>query len=176
MLIISSQNDVTHDYSSTQINAPDWIEKKVIAYGRKINDKDIFTDPNDESYGRQDGIHVTVKYGIHTTDYKKVEELVSDFGDVSIKLGKVTKFESERYDVLKIDIESEALRELNKIISKNLTCTDTHPVYKPHMTIAYIKKDSCKDLIDDDYFDGIEFTGKVLQFSAKNGTKTNIEL
>jgi hypothetical protein len=35
---------------------------------------------------------------------------------------------------------SEQLHYLNRHICENLACTDTHPNYKPHITIAYVKR------------------------------------
>lgn len=171
MLVISSKE--VHDFSSVQINLPT-ISKKVIIFGREqIPDSKVKVV---DGTGREEETHVTVKFGLHTNDPEEVKEVVSGFGSFDIQLGKISKFSSDDYDVIKIDIKSEQIKQLNKLISYNLECTDTHPKYIPHITISYVEKDSCDNLLDNDYFEGTTVSVKEVVFSPKNGKDRKIAL
>lgn len=114
----------------------------ILEMAMSIPDADLAAD------GREDRPHVTVKYGLHTSEADKVRHAVAGFGPVPITLGKTSLFPAnekqsqrggDQFDVVKIDVESDRLRELNKLIADSLECTDTHPSYNPHVTLAYVK-------------------------------------
>jgi len=175
MLKISSVN---YDFSSVQLDFPKKIADKVINWGKKnIDENDIYNDPDDDSLGREDNIHVTVKFGLHTSNPEEVKKVIEGFGEIPLKLGKVSKFDTnDDFDVIKIDIESDKLHQLNKLISKELECTDTHPKYIPHATVAYVTKGSCKDLVGNKFFVNEEHSFENIVFSPKNGKKEKINL
>jgi len=165
-----------HDFSSTQVDIPKEESKALQSFGKKIPDSEIYEDPKDPSYGREEEPHITVKYGLDTVDPKEVEPLLSGQGPITAKMGKVSIFESDAYDVVKVDIESSELHALNKKIADNLKVTDTYPDYKPHATIAYVKKGEGKKYIGDKSFEGKEVVFKSLTFSGKDGKLTEIPL
>lgn len=56
-----------YDYSSIHVDVPKDISDDIIKWGRKeISDREIFVMPRDPGLGREDEIHVTVLYGLHT--------------------------------------------------------------------------------------------------------------
>jgi 2'-5' RNA ligase len=174
---VSTSSQVKREFSNTQISVPSTISSKVQTWSKKhIAESIVYTDPNDPSFGRETDSHVTVKFGLHTNNARDVEEVVSGFSVFTVKLGEVSKFSSEEYDVIKIDVHSEKLHELNALISKKLECTDTHPTYKPHLTIAYVKKGSCDDLLGDKVFKGSSWEVSEIEFSSKNHTVTILTL
>ena len=175
---IFSNTQGEYSHASTQVNAPKWLEKKVISFGKEnIKEKDIYTDPEDKSLGLENETHVTLKYGVPDSP-EKVKEITEYFGEITVTLGKINKFrpEDKDYDVVIIKIDSDELKELNKLISDKLECTDTHPTYKPHMTIGYVKKGTCENLVDDDTFEGMQFTASSIEFTSKDGEKTTVPL
>ena len=67
-----------YDYSSTQIELPKKISDRIIKWGKKeIIDNNLFID-SDGTKGREDDIHVTVKYGLHTTNVEEVKNIQND--------------------------------------------------------------------------------------------------
>jgi 2'-5' RNA ligase len=126
-------------------------EKKWTAIQNLIEEEDLYTgEDGDEgrSYGKEVEPHVTVLYGIHAdVPDEDVEKLIDEISRPKINLGKVSTFENELFDVLKFDIESPDLVELNKKF-KELPHTSEHPNYHPHATIAYLKKGTAKKYID----------------------------
>jgi len=170
------KNKQTHEFSSTQVNWPKPAADQFTKFAAKIPDNDLYLDPEDPSFGREEIPHVTVKYGLHTSDPDKVKNVVLGTGPISVEAGAIEIFNSEKYDVIVVKIKSPGLHKLNEKISKHLEITDTHPIYKPHLTIAYVKP-GCGDQYDGDTrFNGILATFSSISFSAKDGKVYQIPL
>jgi 2'-5' RNA ligase len=162
-------------YSSTQIDAPKNIADIVMNFNKEnIKEKDLFK--SDDSFGREKNVHITVKFGIHTKNADEIKGIVSDFGGFDIELGTVSKFESDEYDVIKVSVKSPQLHELNKLIADSTECTDTHPKYIPHLTLAYVKPGSCDFLLDNEELDGLSWHVREIVFSSVDEEKSNISL
>lgn len=114
----------------------------------------------DGTHGLETDPHVTVLYGLHEEVH---EDLVCRMcqafeGPVEAEITGLSTFDTEDYDVLKFDVESEKLRSLNKAF-KNFPYTTEYEDYNPHMTVAYLKKGVAGK------YDGIEdHVPKKLQF------------
>jgi 2'-5' RNA ligase len=170
MLKASKKGD-KYDYSSTQINLPSQLSKRIIEWGNKnIPNSDVYIEDGDKTYGRENDIHVTVKYGLHTTDPNEIKKAIKEFKTFKITLDTISQFspKDKDYDVIKIDVESNELHSLNAAISK-LKNSDEHPTYKPHITIAYVKKGCGKKVIGDKAFLGKSFNATEVVFSSKDG-------
>jgi 2'-5' RNA ligase len=76
-------------------------------------------------------------YGLHTQQLKSITDKIT-FKPVKFKIKNISLFENEKYDVLKLGIESKDLNELNSEMCKKLPFTSSYPDYKPHCTIAYL--------------------------------------
>jgi hypothetical protein len=153
-----------HGFSSTQLNLPDALAAKVLAFD---------VDPDDlAEEGREDSPHITVKYGLHTTDPDDVAEILAHFGAIDITLGETAVFTGEEYDVLYVEVESPDLERLNSLLSDELDVTDTHPVYTPHVCIAYLKPGRGEAYVDDETFVGETATLDAVEFSPKDTTLT----
>lgn len=159
-------------YASTQVQLPMVIASALRTVGKKIPDEHLAED------GRESDAHVTLKYGLHSDDPSEVKKALAGEGPIKIKLGKTSIFpngESDSGDVVKVDVDSPDLHRLNGIVGK-LPHTDTHPDYKPHATIAYVKPGKGKQYEGDDTLDGHEFTVDEVVFSASDGKRTTIKL
>lgn len=120
-------------FSSTQFNLPHELASIVTEMGNRIHVDDLASD------GVETNPHVTVKYGLHTNAPEDVRNAVQGKPPVAITFGTTSVFKSDEHDVVKIEIESNELRSLNKALTDSLPNTTTHPQYKPHVTIAYVK-------------------------------------
>lgn len=150
--------------SSTHIQLPKGVASKLLAFGKTIPDEDLAAD------GRENDPHVTVKYGLHTTDVGEVTAAVSGFvGPVEITLGKTAVFKGEGHDVLYVVVNSRDLRKLNAKIAGNLEVTDTHDGYVPHATIAYLKPGLGKKYADNAELDGLTVEVSTMVFSPSEG-------
>jgi 2'-5' RNA ligase len=159
------------DYSSIQCNMPLDLAEEIISWGKEnIPDEDLTGD------GREKDIHITIKYGLHDHDPFEVRELLSNFGPIDITLGKTSIFTGDEFDVVKIDVISPGLCELNALISKNFKHTDTHPKYIPHLTVAYVKSGTGKKYVGSDQFKGRKIKVDSVIFSGNDNRKTGLVL
>lgn len=169
-------------FSSTQVELPEQDAKRIQGEGKRmIPDRDVYTDPADNSYGREERGHITVKYGVHDADDAAVRKLLADEGPIKGKLGKVSIFHGgpdTPYDTVKLDVLSPDLHRLNQKIAAGTKVTDTHPEYVPHVTIAYVKKGEGKKYVGMSMpnVTGREVTFNDVTFSSKNRTETTIPL
>lgn len=166
-----------HDHSSTQINLPKKESDEIRSFANKIPDTEIYEDPNDDSYGREKEPHVTVRYGMDTLDPKEIAPAFEGFGPIKAKMGKVSIFETDKYDVVKVDIESEDLQAANKRVGETVELPgETFKGYKPHATIAYVKKGEGKKYVGDTSFEGKEITVDRVVLVAKDGKTHEFKL
>lgn len=172
-----AKNGVVYEFSSVQFNLPSDLANSVKQWGLdNIRGSDLYTA--EEKYGREDEMHITVKYGLHTTSLKRVKKVLEGFGSFKISLGKISRFvpKDKEYDVVKIEIDGEGLHELHKKLGDALENSDEHPVYRPHCTLAYVKKGRCSQLSGENGLAGKTALVKELVFSSKNGDKSIIKL
>ena len=150
--------DYEHKFSSTQVDLPKGFGKKLRAWvEQNIPDDDLSPD---ERQG--DDFHVTVKYGLHTTQTTPVAGLLSHWGKIKATLRHVDIFDSSpEYDVLIVNVESPDLVRMNRTISDSLPHTDTQPGYKPHLTLAYLKKGK-----GEKWRNSMEFSGQTFEFDT----------
>ena len=161
-----------HEFSSTQVNLSGPIADALKAYGKRIAASKLAED------GVETEPHITVKYGLHGDDASEVAKVLAGEPPITVRLGKTSLFRNDDADVLKIDVDSPDLHRLNKKIADALPHTDTHPEYKPHVTIAYLKPGQGK-LYNGKIVVGV--TGKTITldsvaFSGKDGQQVDIPL
>jgi len=167
-----------YNYSCAMLNLPESMAPILRHWAKKMIPKDSLYVSEDEGIeGLEDMPHVTIKYGLHDTTPDEVKKLSKGFGKIKIKLGDVTKFEENpNFDVLKIDISGDKLKELNKILSDNMEHSDKFDKYTPHATLAYIKKGCCKDLVNNDFFKDLEDEIDEIYFTSRTGEEYYIGL
>ena len=166
-----------HDHSSTQVNLPEKEAEEIKQFALKIPESEIYSDPNDDSYGRETQPHVTVRYGMDTVDPKEIAPAFEGLGPVKAKMGKVSIFETDKYDVVKVDIESPDLHSVNKKVGDTVELPgETFKDYQPHATIAYVKKGEGKKYVGDKSFEGKEITVDKISLEAKDGKSHEFKL
>lgn len=157
-------------FSSTQINLPSGLTELVKAIGNLVPDDELADD------GREDQIHATCLYGLHTNNVEIVRNAVSGIAPFQIILGKTSYFECDGFDVVKIDVQSVGLLMLHERIAEACEYTSTHPVYIPHVTAVYVKSGLGQKYAGLASVEGESFLAQSLVFSSQNKVKTEIEL
>jgi len=100
----------------------------------------------EEKFGKEDQPHCTILYGLKDTefDHKLIVQLLTNLQPIEFTFTNVSLFEnSEDYDVVKFDVDSPALVQLNDAFN-GLPNESTFPLYHPHITLAYVKKGAGK--------------------------------
>jgi len=133
-VIATFREKTAHDFSCLMCDLPLDIAFEVISWGKHIiPEKDL------ASNGRETQIHVTVKYGIHISDFTEIRNYFYNCKPFYIILGSTQFFSNDEHDVIYLPVSSPELHQLNGIVSSSFKNTDTHPEYIPHITIAYVK-------------------------------------
>lgn len=116
-------------------NKSDWKQLQDL-----IDEEDLYNPKDETGFGREIDPHITILYGLHDniqdSDIKKEIDLLKE---PKLKLGKVSSFSNDKFDVLKFDVESKDLHAANKKFCE-FPFTSNFPKYHPHCTIAYVKK------------------------------------
>ena len=171
-----------HEYASTQFDLEDAGYSRsqgnptfgiLPGMANRIPDGELAED------GRETEFHITVKFGLHDHDPMRLVEVVRGFGSVRVRLGKTSIFpakEGADYDVVKIDVEGEDLHRLNKLITDSVPNTTTHPTYRPHITLAYVKAGLGEKYAGNIEVEGFVLDFDVLTFSDKNRNHFKIDL
>jgi 2'-5' RNA ligase len=169
---ILSEDNKPHKFGCVMAQIPNSLTKELETFNyKKIPEEIIFPEE-----GRELDSHVTVLYGLHTKNAGLIKKFFKDQKAFSITLGKVSKFESEKYDVIKLDVFSETLIELNTKLREKFEYTSNFNDYKAHLTLAYCLKNKANDIIGDNTFAGTKITVDRLVFSDMDKNKTFIEL
>ena len=159
-----------HEFSSTQFNLPDDVAQDVRAATAKIDDQDLSPD------GKEQQPHITVKYGLHGEDPTELADVLKDQPPITVTLGKTSVFHGDDQDVVKADVESPELHDLNERIAAAMPHVDTHPDYTPHVTLAYVKPGLGDKYAGMDDLEGQQITLHQLTFSSKSGEQTTFKL
>jgi len=154
-MLIEDKSGTNYDYGCLMVyfDFPNWNN-----FTEKINVKDLYQASN-ERYGIETEPHATILYGIHNdVDDDQVIALFSDIkkSEFDLEITGMNCFFNESYDVLKLNVESNKLNELNRL-AKKLPHTSEYPDYKPHITIAYLKKGS-----------GLKYQNETMRFTINN--------
>lgn len=176
--LINEKRNKKYDYSTLLVQLPDEIIDNVICWGYdNVPNENIFFNPNDLGFGRENDPHITLMYNIHTENLKEVSDLFIGENEFECKLGKIDLFtKNDNFEVLIVNVESDELHELNLKTKRNLEATENFPVFIPHITICYMKKGKGKEYVGNNEFAREKFTIDRILFSSKNGDKKSIKL
>ncbi len=132
-------------------------------------------DPKDlHPKGKEKSPHLTVKFGLQQDAPGELPEKLK--GKAKAKVGKMSVFEGEDKDVLKLDVDSEDLNRLNAEVCKLCPHTDSHPEYHPHITVAYLRKGAGKKYAGHSSMTGRHLEFSRFSFSGKDGKMADFPL
>jgi 2'-5' RNA ligase len=102
-------------------------------------------------YGREEEPHMTVLYGLHTKDADEVKKSLLKAGKeyVDFRIAGLGIFENDDFDVLiRHGDECAQVEELREQLIDDLETTIKFKDYKPHATVAYLKKGKGKEYVE----------------------------
>ena len=158
----------THDYGCAMI----YFEfPGISAFQSVIDDDDVYHKEGDRSFGLETEPHTTLLYGLHSdVDPKEVMKVMEKYTYNHCRLYNVSTFNNSDYDVLKFDVESPVLHEVNQELKK-FPHTTSFPIYHPHMTIAYLKPGMGEKYIKNLNWAKFMITPNKLVYSTPSGKK-----
>ena len=137
---------------------------------KSIPDSVVY-EPGNPDYGREMHPHVTILYGIEDVSEERAKQILTGLNKkINIQLGKISMFNNPQFDVLKIEVKSQDLMQLNKLLTKSVKYTNDHPDYIPHLTLAYLKKGQAAQYVGDDRFEGMNLQLDTIAYSDGNNT------
>ena len=119
------------------INVPKEIKSLMFHIGSQIDKNDLHEN------GKDNQPHITIKYGLLTDDYSLIRKCLSGQTSGKAYMGRLSLFENDEYDVLKVTCSGSALHRLHRTLNQ-LPHEDYFLKYNPHATIAYLKKGTGK--------------------------------
>ena len=126
------------------VDASPEIMKVHKSVAKEIDEDDLYLEQaekeGDWHYGIEDSPHITLKFGLEFDDPSPVIESLDGESGGEVEVSGIEIFENDDKDVLVVRCESEALNKLHNKLTDDLKVKDNHPEYKPHITIAYLKK------------------------------------
>jgi 2'-5' RNA ligase len=149
---------------------PEDIATEIREWGMShINDSEVY---GVDGKGRDGSPHVTLQNGIMCDDSSELEKLFAHLPAMKASLGPIGVFrqDDKDYDVIHIEVLCDDLHAANAMVSDLLEVNNPHSEYRPHITLAYVKKGSGKR------FDGLkDFAGKEVELGRLAIDGPNIE-
>lgn len=94
--------------------------------------------------------HLTIRYGVDKFEPLKIKSLIRDFEPITVRIVDIDCFPDTKDGAavfFKVEPSDELLR-LRQTIEDNCECCEpTFPDYKPHITIAFVKKEMWEDVV-----------------------------
>lgn len=145
-IFINESND---DYKGCLMAYIDINEDEWSKYIDLIDEEDLFIDIENNFHGLENNPHCTILYGlnvyINRVDIKMPLINIKKFKIIS---EKVSSFNNEKFDVLKFQVNSKQLKDLNKLYRDNFDYKSNFDEYNAHITIAYLKPGKAKKYIE----------------------------
>jgi hypothetical protein len=174
--IYENYNNV-YKFSSVQLNFDSQISSLVQQFGNiLLPEPYLYFDERGEG-GRENQIHCTVLYGIESASSIKARKVLKSVNEFEVELGDISFFEQNENDVMKIEVHSEYLHQINSLLRNGVDYQNNYPNYEPHCTVAYIQKNVKEKMkYDKSYFKGLKQIVRDLEFSSKDGSREMISL
>lgn len=122
------------------------LSETVAKFGGMIDPQDL------HEYGIETEPHVTGLYGILPSIgvLRSTQKVLKKFPKTKIRaaLGECSLFQNPEFDVLKFDILSQDLHDINDMLTKNIEYQNSYDNYHPHLTVAYLKPGTGQKYVD----------------------------
>ena len=107
----------------------------------KLKNEELYIEEDNDDYGLEQESHVTLVPCLNNdVDINELKKYLMDILKYDILLTDISKFECDKFDVLKCAVKSNNLKRSNKDICDNFETHSEYEEYNPHLTIAYMKR------------------------------------
>jgi 2'-5' RNA ligase len=129
-----------YDYGCVMIDVPVKNWNEIISW---IDTDDLY-EVEGENYGIQERPHLTLLYPVlKNVKFDVVKNVLKSIlnKEILIEIEDIDLFENEKFDVVKFNVKNnEYLNKAHNDLKNNIPNEDKYDIYKPHITIAYVKK------------------------------------
>lgn len=139
----------------------------------RIDSRDVYRYGS-RDYGLETDTHVTLVPCLENgIDAELLKPYLKPLDRYTALLLSLSKFENEKFDVLKIDVLSAELVNTNARITKDFETYTEYKEYHPHVTVAYMKKGMADKYLDPDPIRGcwINLRPRVFDLSWYKGSR-----
>ena len=121
--------------------------------------------------------HITALYGFDPSfETSPLQSLLENQESISCSLGTVSRFENPDCDVLKIEVHSPEMQRLHYGLKYSLSDDSKfkNQIYHPHVTLAYVRKNTHRELDGHQAFVKDKFSVSSLVYSPPDKTKRQV--
>lgn len=170
-----------HEKGCIMLRPDPAVAQKVLSIGRAIvREEEVYTDPEDPSFGRETNPHSTCLWGITEKEVgARIAKVVAEAAPKFITLGNITFFPAgdKPYDVVKFDVGEEGMKEFHDALLAEFPDTKETFDYHPHMTISYVHaglgEKVCRRASE---WAGKQVSVSCVVYSSQDGGETFIDL
>lgn len=138
---------------------------------------ELYTEEDNDDYGFEDETHVTLVPCLDR--HLNVDDLKAHLDKLDkypIILSNISKFDNDKFDVLKCDVGSYNLLNTNSHIISNFPTFSEFKDYHPHLTIAYLKKGMADKYLQDSLPSSIVLKPKCFKWSGSNEDESDLDI
>lgn len=164
-----STEGAEHKYACAMLGLPEPLRSQVRSLAGRVCPSDLAED------GVEGDPHLTLLYGLLDDDAEGPLAVASALGPASVVLGPVGVFEKGDCDVVHVEV----LGEHPHLMHAALRCLPhrlTHPEYRPHVTLAYVKKGLGRKYAGRHKLMGRPYVLDDFVFADRKGNRRNVAL
>lgn len=138
---------------------------------------ELYTEEGSDDYGIENECHVTLVPCLDKhLDVDELKKELKELKKYSVLISNISKFENEKYDVLKCDVGSAHLFDTNEKICSKFPTFSEYKDYHPHMTIAYMKKGMADKYLQDSIMPLVVINPSCFMWSGSNKDETDLNM
>lgn len=143
---LCTQATMEHTYGCLMVPVPHFVRTYLLAEFLAENIPTSLLNVDEAMHGIEPDTHITLLYGLNEPICDEALHVLKEIPAITIRTGsKVEYFDNEDATVVYVPIDSVELEELHYRLATELPNADSHPVYIPHITLAYLKPGSRLD-------------------------------
>lgn len=143
---LCAQATMEHTYGCLMVPVPHFVRTYLLKEFLAENIPANLLNADEAMHGIESDTHITLLYGLKAPVCDEAIRVLKEIPAISISTGsKVEYFDNEDSTVVYVPIDSVELEELHYRLATELPNADSHPVYIPHITLAYLKPGSRLD-------------------------------
>jgi 2'-5' RNA ligase len=148
-------------------DVPEPTRAMLLAFARTLPPDDL------RGEGVEPNPHLTVLYGVQCDDPAQAAEVVARHTPASVTLLRMIVLRTGAWHVLAVEARSYDLWDVRRELEAAVRWRDSLG-FRPHVTIARLRRGAAARWADDPRFHGLQFTVPALTFSSRHRLKCSL--